>query len=205
MHDPALGDAAPLPGAPEPDAVLTGLVRLTAGDPGGDLSCSVIARRGDDGPVTCVASDLRASVLDHVQGDCAEGPLLEASRSAEEVLVTDVATEARWPRFLPHAAEQGVHGLLSFPLPDDGVSGALTLYLFRARPFTDGELERARRCAAEVVRVLLARSSPALEVIDQAVEILVQQQRYAPADAFAELARSAHLRGTAAGRTRRSG
>ncbi|MGY1709309.1 ATP-binding protein [Geodermatophilus sp. SYSU D00758] len=76
--------------------------------------------------VTAAASGPLARQVDEVQYRTGEGPCVTASLTGDTVLVGDVATETRWPRFTARAARLPVRAMLSVPLPDgSGVAGSL--------------------------------------------------------------------------------
>lgn len=67
-----------------------------------------------------------------------EGPCLDAVWERTTVVVDDLSTEPRWPRFAPAAVFAGVQAMLCFRLYTDGErSGALNL--FSAQPSVFGE------------------------------------------------------------------
>jgi transcriptional regulator with GAF, ATPase, and Fis domain len=63
------------------------------------------------------ASDENTRLLELFQLQNQEGPCLDAFRSAEPVINTDLrAAGLRWPRFAPHAAAAGYRSVHAFPL-----------------------------------------------------------------------------------------
>lgn len=63
-----------------------------------------------------VPSDPVVAELDALQNAFNEGPCLSSLREHRTVLIDDMTTETRWPRFCAAAAELGVSSLLSFQL-----------------------------------------------------------------------------------------
>ena len=49
---------------------------------------------------------------DELQAELGEGPCLDAVWDQEQVIVRDLATEDRWPRWAPRMAEWGIQSLL---------------------------------------------------------------------------------------------
>ncbi len=103
---------------------------------------------------TVTASDDVCRRVDAVQYDTGEGPCLDAIWDAETVLVNDLSTTDRWPRFAPRAAELGVCSMLAFRLfvHQDRI-GALNLYASEQNAFTD---ECARLGAAFAAHAAVA-------------------------------------------------
>lgn len=156
-------------------------------------SCGITVHYGQR-PFTIASSDERASQIDQQQYEADEGPCLTALRTGTVVEIADQRADTRWPRYAAAAAEQGVRWVLSLPLQlDEQTLGALNLYgysepsaltpqqrhnleLFAARASTALALvvrySRQRELADELEQALAARS-----VIDQAIGVLMAQQR----------------------------
>lgn len=78
---------------------------------------------------TRVASGPMAQRVDAHQYAVNEGPCLDAVRTGRMLKVDSFAEEARWPRFVPMALEEGVVSSYSVPLKVGGRTvGALNLY-----------------------------------------------------------------------------
>lgn len=123
--------------------------------------------------------------------------------SEQVVVVVDLRTETRWPRYSPRAADAGILASISLPLlSDDEAPGALNLYMEQPNAVTaavrrDMELFAAQVSGAlALMRAFVQRSqvSDQLEqalssrtVIDQAIGILMGQQRCSADEAFALL------------------
>ncbi|MDD4865960.1 MAG: GAF and ANTAR domain-containing protein [Mycobacterium sp.] len=89
---------------------------------------------------TLAATHHYPSRLDDVERGVQEGPCLWAARNADAVLVPDLATESRWPRYR-HAALRAtpVRSIMSFRLsPEDKTQASLNFYTDIARAF-DGD------------------------------------------------------------------
>ena len=92
----------------------------------------------NDGAVeTPAASYEYAALLDDIQQKHHEGPCLHAARHGEAVLVTNIATDDRWPRYRQEAlTSTPVRSVLSLPmLSDTGRLGALNAFGRKGRSF----------------------------------------------------------------------
>ncbi|MEX2623116.1 MAG: GAF and ANTAR domain-containing protein [Acidimicrobiia bacterium] len=70
-----------------------------------------------------------AKRVDAYQYEIDDGPCVAAADSLRPVLIEDMATEKRWPRFASFAAEQGVKSSYAIPMALNGeVIGVLNLY-----------------------------------------------------------------------------
>lgn len=166
-------------------------------------SCGITVRR-ENQPYTVASSDERAVVVDETQYEEAQGPCLQALRTGEVVEVTDQATDERWGGYAAAAAAHGVRCSLSLPLVVEGMTtGALNLYGYvAADAFNGRERQHAEVFAAQAstALTLLLRQAQQAEVsaqleqalasrsvIDQALGVLMGQQRCSADEAFALL------------------
>ena len=172
---------------------------------GEGMSCGMaLQRRGR--PVTATAcSDPLASQADRVQYESGEGPALHAVRHARPVNVHDTASAGHWPRFCRHAASLGIRSCYAAPLIHDGESvGALVLYARGPGAFGPEEARRAERFARHASGALtlslriascndqndqLRSSIVSRAVIDQALGVIMAQERCPQDKAFALLRR----------------
>jgi GAF domain-containing protein len=169
------------------------------------MSCGMALRRRGR-PVTATAcSDPLASQADRVQYESGEGPALHAVRHVRPVNVHDTARAGDWPRFCRHAASLGVRSCYATPLIQDGEPvGALVLYARRPGAFGPGETRRAERFARHASGALtlslrmascndqndqLRSSIVTRAVIDQALGVIMAQERCPQDKAFALLRR----------------
>ena len=116
------------------DEVVRGAVALIPGVEEGSISIVVgrkeVTSRHPSGELP--------EKVDAVQMAVGEGPCLDAAYEHHTVLVADMATEDRWPRFSPRALELGAASMLSFQLYVEGDNlGALNLYSRRPHSFDD--------------------------------------------------------------------
>ena len=171
--------------------------------------CSVMAREAE-GIRTLAHHGPIALALDALQLALGTGPSLAAVDGQVAVTVPRLAGERRWDPFPQRAArEAGAEFLLALPLPESGdLPAALTLYgtgdcaadrlhalavplaahaggvLRLAR-----EAQQARSTVEDISRALDSRA-----VIDQAIGILMAQQRCGADEAFALLRRTSQNR-----------
>lgn len=185
--------------APDLDAFLDRLVRLAARAVPAAIACGITLRRNGR-PFTVASSDTFAAQIDELQYESDEGPCLHALRSGKTVHVDDLVAERRWDRFRPSALAHGMASSLSLPLTVDGqVAAALNLYSRSAHAFSAADADMARALAAQctaALEVILHQTEQALlreqldaalrsrAVIDQALGILMAQQRCTAREAF---------------------
>jgi len=104
---------------------------------------------------TVAASTEKAREADREQHSFADGPVMEAIRTGEFVLLSDVGRDRRWPGYSSAAAGHGVQSLLSMPIASEGgTSAAINLYAAFPHAFTSDDLLRSRSYAHQVARAL---------------------------------------------------
>jgi GAF domain-containing protein len=189
---------------------LTQLVHLAV-DAVGRRSSAGVTLRPDGRLYTVVNSDALAAEVDEVQYGRGQGPCLQAMATGQVYYVADLSADGRWPGFATRAVPLGVAATLSMPLvePDGTVVGALNLYSPDRDPYDGATRERllgfAEGAAGAVALALrIARQAKttqdlrdALEsraVIDQALGILMAQQRCDVPTAFDILRQASHNR-----------
>lgn len=167
------------------------------------VSCGITMRR-DGAVLTVASSDARASAADEAQYDRGEGPCLQALDTGQVVSVPDLLDEQRWDGYPAHALAHGIRSSLSVPMTSaQGTSGALNLYAAAPRVFDSSTtLARATAFAAQGSAVLtvalrqadqvqlteqLREALGSRSVIDQAIGIIMGQQRCDAPAAFAVL------------------
>jgi GAF domain-containing protein len=137
--------------------------------------------------------------------DLGEGPSTAARLNNGRVVVTDVLSEARWPRYAPLAARWGVRSVLTVPVRVEPALLVVGLYSVRPGAFSPQaaqaladmlteqvgvamanlwDFEEARTDAAQLQEALAGRS-----VIDQAKGIIMQTSGCTAEAAFEELRR----------------
>ena len=164
--------------------------------------CSLTVQRGGvSNPYTVASSDELTVRLDELQYARDDGPCLTALRSGTPVIVTDMATETRFGSYPAHAVEVGARSSMSYPLimAEQDTAGALNLY---ADAPLDSSPELRKRAEAlakhgagalalahrlDDQQHLISNLKTALEsrsVIDQAIGVLIAQQRCDSGAAF---------------------
>lgn len=137
--------------------------------------------------------------VDALQERLQEGPCLDAAYLHTTVLVADMATETRWPRFSRGALAAGAAGMLSLQLYVKGDDlGALNLFSRRAGAFTDESEHVGLMLAAHAaVAYSAARREERMtrglltqQVIGQAQGILMERHKLTGDRAFALLVRA---------------
>jgi len=104
---------------------------------------------------TLAASTDQAREADREQCSFADGPVMEAFRTGEFVLLSDLSRDRRWPGYSSAAAGHGVQSLLSAPIVSEGgTSAAINLYAARPHTFTSDDLLRSRSYVQQVSRAL---------------------------------------------------
>lgn len=176
------------------------------------LSCG-ITLQPDGHPVTVASSDARATQVDEVQYELDQGPCLQALRAGERVYVADTAGPERWGGFSARAAANGIRSSLSLPVTAEGIEGAMNLYAPVPEAFGEAEVRFAEPFAASVSAALALAlavrqaSSTALTgqmrealasraVIDQALGVIMAQERCTSTQAFAILRNASQNRNT---------
>lgn len=187
------------------DRVLTELAQVSTTVVTAPVSCG-ITMRYDGALLTVGSSDSRAELLDETQYRVGGGPCLQSLQDGEIVNVVDTHTEQRWPAYTAVAVGSGLRCSVSLPLTVSGDTfGAMNVYgfeepdLFGPEPLHQLELFAAQ--AAGTLRVatrqakdttLLAQMEESLRsrtVIDQAMGIIMAQQRCTSSVAFELLRR----------------
>ncbi|TQJ58843.1 GAF domain-containing protein [Arthrobacter sp. SLBN-83] len=104
---------------------------------------------------TLAASTEQAREADREQCSFADGPVMEAVRSGEFVLLSDLSRDRRWPGYSSAAAVHGVQSLLSVPILTEGAtSAAINLYAPSPHTFTSDDLVHSQSYVRQVARAL---------------------------------------------------
>jgi GAF domain-containing protein len=164
-----------------------------------NVSCGITLEPGGQ-PLTVATSDQRAAQVDEVQYGLGQGPCLHSMRTSQRMHIEDTAGEQRWGGFSVRAAAKGIRSSLSLPLAADGIAGALNLYAPVPRAFGEADIRRAEVFAASASGALALAARQATtaaltsdlraalasrSVIDQALGIIMAQERCTSARAFA--------------------
>jgi hypothetical protein len=190
------------------DTLLRDLTDRAVQEVSGAAACSITVSRGGR-LLTLAGSDGLPSGLDQRQYENGSGPCVEAAATGVEQYASDLASESRWPGYTRYALSAGVHCVLAVPVAVEGETGA-AINLYGVRPGVLGpgrdaarafavragdvinvalRIERRRQSVADVRTALLSRS-----VIDQAIGILMAQERINARDALERLRRASQHR-----------
>ncbi len=188
---------------------LNELARYAATTVAPELSCGITMDR-EGGPLTVASSDAHALSLDEVQYGHHNGPCLTAMCTGVTVTISDLATDDRWGAYRLDALAHGIASALSIPLTGGpGVRGAINFYSHQPMVFTTDRQQRAEGLAEEASRALrlavrltdqveltrqLQTALASRTVIDQAMGIIMGQNRCTATDAFEILRRASHHR-----------
>jgi GAF domain-containing protein len=173
------------------------------------VACGVTLQP-DGQPRTVAASGLLASQVDEIQYRVDQGPCLEAMRTGVVLYVADLGGEDRWPAFSTAALGFGARCCLSTPLRVRDVPvGAFNLYATTVDAFdqaaralastfagyASGAVALALRLARQAqVSADLRAALASRAVIDQALGVIMGQQRCTAQDAFAVLRHASQQR-----------
>jgi len=127
----------------------------------------------DLAPRYVAASDPAALRFETLQADLSEGPCLAAYETGQAVLVPDLRSERRFPRFAPRALDAGLAAVFTFPLHHGSTPlGALDLYDAEPGSLPHDSLAAAQTLADVAAAYLLnAQTRADLEVAsDRATE-----------------------------------
>lgn len=189
--------------APKVEEFLTDLAKLAADLVEPPASCGITTSY-DGQPRTVVSSDPRAAQVDEGQYTGGWGPCVHALATGEVVEIADQESDSRWPEYRVHAVALGVRSSLSLPLFVNGdVIGAMNLYDFdEPEAFDIQNRRRAETFAAQASTALalalrqvhdaelaeqMEQALATRSVIDQAIGIVMAQQRCTAEQAFATL------------------
>ncbi|WP_369212396.1 GAF and ANTAR domain-containing protein [Streptomyces flavofungini] len=156
---------------------------------------------------TAAASDDLVHRLDQEQYDADDGPCLAALRTGEIHAVGDLSGGSRFPGFAERALLHGIHSALALPLTPPGKcgTGVMNLYADTADGFPGPVRDQAAVFAGHAAGALgvaqkiarQARFSEHLQTalasrteIDQALGIIMSQQRCTALEAFEILSRA---------------
>jgi hypothetical protein len=161
-------------------------------------------------PVTVGSSDRSAWEADQVEFDTEDGPCVEALRTGAVSGPIDLATEQRWPAWTAVATLLGFSSAAGIPGEvSPGERIALNLYSPLPGAFDGDALHRATLFAEEVARTLpaavrlfeaderathLEQALASRSTIDQAIGVLMSQNRCTPDVAFGILRRASQNR-----------
>jgi GAF domain-containing protein len=161
--------------------------------------CGITLER-EDRPLTVTSAGHSALRLDEKQYANDDGPCLQSLRTGQEIAVLEMLDEERWGDYPAYAAACGTHSSLSLPIAaHTHTAGALNLYAPQPNAFADADIDALRLLASQATGgiALAQRTADVQEfandlqtalrsrtVIDQAIGIIMAQQRCSAGDAF---------------------
>jgi GAF domain-containing protein len=138
------------------------------------------------------------------------GPCVDAGRTGATLLITDMREETRWPDYSAHVVACDVLSSLSVPLPiQTDVIGALNCYSRKPSAFSAEAIEIAEELAGHVAVAVanavaytqaatlveqMRKAMDSRSVIDQAIGVVMAQNRCDAQAAFAILTRASQNR-----------
>ncbi|MEO6713444.1 MAG: anti-sigma factor antagonist [Mycobacteriales bacterium] len=141
------------------DASLAMVVAMTQAVMAGADGASITLPRGGQLRTVAASNDVVLE-MDHDQYDTGQGPCLDAATQGERFHIESLATENRWPEFVPRARARGIESILSTPLMSGDLPlGALNVYSRGVRAFAVHEKEWADEFAAQASS-LMSSASP---------------------------------------------
>jgi len=155
---------------------------------------------------TAAASHKHAALLDEIQRTHRDGPCLHAARRGEAVVVNDIATDERWPRYRRDAlACTPVRSVLSLPMFYDSTRlGALNVFADEVDAFDEMSRNMATVYAALGALawgsfVLYRQMTAAVEsrdIIGQAKGMLMERYKIDAEQAFGILRKLSQIDNT---------
>ncbi|WP_217613806.1 ANTAR domain-containing protein [Cellulomonas sp. GbtcB1] len=191
------------------DSLLDAIVGHAARRAGG--SAAITVRLGRTSAVAA-ASDALAAACDRAEQEAGEGPCLDASREQRRITVPDVHDDPRWPAWREATLAAGFCATAALPAARHAeVDVDLAIDLYRPEPGEWGEdvlgdvarfADDAARAVAVAARAQeqrrtnedLRSAMAARAVIDQALGVVMAQNRCGPEEAFAILRRASQTR-----------
>lgn len=183
----------------DPDLVVEMVVRAV---PSAD-ACGLTLLRPDRAPLTVAATGELPLLVDRLQQQAQEGPLVDTHPDRGAVVVGDLLSHGRWPRFSLECVEAtGVRSILTLRLALAGSDqAALSLYGCTPGSFDDGHVTTASMMAPFAALAVESRLrvqdvgnlTAALETsrqIGTAVGIVMASHRVTGDEAFALLRRA---------------
>lgn len=218
-HAAAVDLQASLLSMPTVEDFLQGVVDRAGAHIAPHSACTLTTLR--NGRLSCAASsDDDATHADLVEYETNQGPCVEAVERGVETIVPDLTRETRWPEWAANAGRLGFRSAAAAPADaGDGIALAINVYGRDLDAYGEEEMARMRAYVEEAARVLrlayaMAEQAAVAEhlesalasrsTIDQAVGVIMAQNRVPAEDAFAILRaasqhRNVKLREVAAG------
>lgn len=193
------------------DELLDVIVGQAAARAGSGTSGAITVRLGAQA-VVAAATDERSEACDRAEQAAGDGPCLESTRHGRIVVVPDVRAADQWPAWRAASLDAGFRSAAALPATEQqGVDLDLAINLYRTEP---GDWDRdvladlarfaedAARAVAVAARVEeqgrvnedLRQAMAARTVIDQALGVVMAQNRCGPEEAFGILRRASQSR-----------
>ncbi|MEZ0448695.1 GAF and ANTAR domain-containing protein [Cellulomonas sp. ICMP 17802] len=169
----------------------------------GPAASATVSMQRDGRPDAVAASDTLAAACDQVEYAADDGPCLDALRHGSVVRSDDLAGDERWDQWRAAARARGFGSILAVPRPvRHGVVIALNLYARPTHVWDDAVLSVAHMYADEIARTMrlylrgtdqaelnadLRAAIVSRSVIDQAIGVIMAQNRCSEDDAIAIL------------------
>ena len=176
---------------------------------GAPIACAVTLQRRKRTATIAGSSD-EAVILDHIEQDLGDGPCLEALRTFEPVLLADVGSDLRWPRYSATLAATGYRSVVGVPIDaGEAASAALNFFAPAAALFTGEAIAEAvvfSRTAGHALRLTLRIVTAELRandlkaamesrtVIDLACGMIMTQNRCSQEQAYQFILRASNSR-----------
>ncbi|MDF3313409.1 GAF and ANTAR domain-containing protein [Rhodococcus sp. T2V] len=165
--------------------------------PGAEDAGITLVARGRGFQSRAATSEL-PKAIDELQHRLGDGPCVQAIWNHETVLVADMTTEGRWPRFAPEAARIGARSMLAFQLyTTEHTMGALNLHSSHPGAFDNTSVSIGGTLATHAAIALIASQREeqfrdalaSRDIIGQAKGILMHRFSIGAEEAFAILIR----------------
>ncbi|MEV7607132.1 GAF and ANTAR domain-containing protein [Paenarthrobacter sp. NPDC089322] len=176
---------------------------------GSRIECAVTLHRRKRA-VTIAGSSDEAILLDGIEQALGDGPCMEALRILEPVLLDDVRTDKRWPRYAEALESAGTRSVLGIPLSlGQDASGALNFFAPEPGLFSREAIEEAaifgdmagqamrlalRIAAADLLAEDLKAAMERRTAIDLACGMIMSQSQCTQEEAFAFLLKASQHR-----------
>ena len=162
------------------------------------IGISTIDRSGE--VTTQVATTQLVWDLDALQYELGEGPCMDSMRGVTHVEAPHIATDDRWPRFVPRAVELGLKSQMAVKLyvDDDATIGGLNMYSVSSEEIEESSVGIAGLFATQAAVALgqsrqldqLHEALQTRQMIGQAVGLVMAQYSLSDDAAFDFLVRT---------------